>query len=254
MFKLLIAPFYYCNSIPIFGALLGGLGTFLLGEKGGSTAANAYNAYEQKKAQSRANQQSLWIANTAYQRQAQDLEAAGLNKILGYSKGSQGAPSPEIKSNITSQTALNSALAYKTLKEGEYTEAKTYSEIEKIQSESELNLATYGLRHVTASMQSAQADKLYGELFVMAQKIKLMQQQTRLVNEQVTGQSVDNAIKGMNRDMKQITWELSKKYNINIELLDRAISVLGTVSVAAWIKSIFGKKATDWQTPKKYPF
>ena len=55
-----------------------------------NAAVNVYSARS-------SNKTAIKLANTAHQRETRDLEKAGLNRILGYSKGSGGAAVPPIQ-------------------------------------------------------------------------------------------------------------------------------------------------------------
>lgn len=65
------------------------IGSALMANSGQNSAnrMNRQEAQENRKFQER-------MSNTAHQRETVDLEAAGLNRILGYSKGSGGASTP----------------------------------------------------------------------------------------------------------------------------------------------------------------
>jgi hypothetical protein len=114
---------------PFLGAILGPIAGAISGSAtvGGiaSAAGLAFDNYYGIREQRRINKQNVNLANTAYQRQVRDLREAGLNQILGFSKGSQGAGgSGTQQSAFDANKALAAATAYKTYKEARNLDAQ----------------------------------------------------------------------------------------------------------------------------------
>lgn len=95
----------------------------------GQNSAQSFSALEAEK--NRRFQRGM--ANTAHQREAKDLEVAGLNRILGYSKGGGGASTPSGAQGQGFDPKLGSAVSdgINTAISGE----KVSEEIEKIQQD-----------------------------------------------------------------------------------------------------------------------
>jgi hypothetical protein len=83
-----------------------------------STAGSIYTARQ-------ANKTNIALANSAHQREARDLEAAGLNRILGHARGSQGAGGAGTQRNVFDpNTALITAQTRKLNSEAQLNEHK----------------------------------------------------------------------------------------------------------------------------------
>lgn len=151
-------------------ALIGIGGDFLSGIFGGSATKKANKA---NIALQRENQ--TWLksmSDTSYQRSTQDMLAAGLNPMLGFSQGGASTPgssaatvepnmamsratsSASMKAMQVAQLELTTQQARKAAAEADYTTAHTAAEVPQLQFRS----------HQTSNRMSAEVDKIVAEI------------------------------------------------------------------------------------------
>ncbi len=86
----------------------------MAGQVAGSLTSSAFNVFEAKK--NRKFQERM--SNTSYQRQAEDLEKAGLNRILALTKGGASTPPGAVGKTENPAEGLTSAMIQKKLMTG----------------------------------------------------------------------------------------------------------------------------------------
>lgn len=169
---------------PVTGAALIGLGGDLLsGIFGGSATKKANKA---NIALQRENQ--AWLkemSNTSYQRSTQDMIAAGLNPMLGFTQGGASTPSSSaatvepnmamsratssaaMKAMQVAQLELTNAQARKANSEADYTEAHTAANIPELQNRA----------HLDTERMNIEINEIYGRITQMVKTGELTEAQ-----------------------------------------------------------------------------
>lgn len=120
--------------------------------------------------QSSANRTQIDLANTQYQRQVKDLQAAGLNPMLGIAKGSGGAPVPQIQNEKASiaQALMNSAqvglLQAQRRKANAEASVTEQFGVDQAKADLDRTLASTGLTSAQIAQASANTDNLIAQL------------------------------------------------------------------------------------------
>lgn len=169
---------------PVTGTLLASLGGNILGGIFGSSATKKAN--KANIALQRENQ--AWLkdmSNTSYQRSTQDMLAAGLNPMLGFSQGGASTPSTSaarVEPNLAMMHATNSA-ADKVMQAAQIKlvneqARKAGAEADYTQAHAAANIPELQFRSTTESQRmSAEVDKIVADL-------KQMEKQGQLTDAQ----------------------------------------------------------------------
>jgi hypothetical protein len=246
MINILLYPFINAQS-SFLGGLIAGLGSLFSGgasaaalasaaaPAAGALASAAYTKHQQTKA----NKQSVWLANTAYQRQAADLQAAGINRALGYTKGS-GAQAPEMKAAVNSQAILNSASAAKLLAESKYIDQERQAQIANTIQATNTAWTQQLLNTMNARKSSAEVHRIMVDAQQKIKQIEHLESQIQMLGVQI----------GTAKHQQRITEVEKQKANIESELMSALgmhsdhIGKLGVVGAAGLvIRKYFEKKA-----------
>ena len=184
------------------------------------------------------NKTAIKLANTAHQRETRDLEKAGLNRILGYSKGSGGAAVPPIQQMFDSNTALNAATAFKTFKEGQWIDTKTRAEVAKTEQDTLTGQADTNLKATLARTNLAQRNLLRMQTIKYWQEYQNLAVQQETLKHQVSSASSKAKMDKIRAAEYAVRMKIVKGTGISLEVFDRIIA--GTS--ALWI--VTGKLLT----------
>lgn len=209
------------------------------------TLGSIYSARE-------ANKTAIDLANTAHQREARDLERAGLNRILGYSKGGSGSAVPPIRQQFDANTALAMTQAFKTYQEGKFVESKTQSEIAKNEQDVLTGQAEMKLKATLARTNLTQRNKLRSEIEKNKATLENLRVQKDILTSQASSASSQATIDNIKRQEFEVREKLVNTTGLSLEVVDRILTVVGTVGVTGFLKHLseIAKKS-----PKQtYPF
>lgn len=205
-------------------SFLGNLAGGLLGDALGGILGGAINsAFAQQNAQHNMElQKELWkyMQSNKHQLEVQDLEAAGLNKILSATNG-QAIGAPSVSGSADTSNTVNSAVA-----------AKRQYEIAKINAETEKNKAESDRINAQANADNAMTNRLNAESEIEERKARIPVyegQSAKLIAERdAIRQGILNDLERLEHEIK----EIDSRTNLN--------------NVNAW--NI--KELTPWQVNK----
>lgn len=205
----------------------------------------------------RANRQNEELANTSYQRQAVDLEKAGLNRILGYAKGLP-VQNPTMQPVFKTSDLMNTPQAFKNL--GETT--RIDSEIEKNLSETELNKVNAAVREVERALKTEQitltkqqVNKVVQEYSLLAQQISTEYHRTQQMATTAASSRVTLESKKIKLLADRVHEKLINMTGLSYAAVDRILSGLGAAGILTfWKKTIGLLKSKSTSTGQTYPF
>lgn len=203
---------------------LGDFAGGLLGDTlGGLIGGGINSAYAQQNAQQNMElQKELWkyMQSNKHQLEVQDLEAAGLNKILSATNG-QAIGAPSVSGSADTSNTVNSAVAAKR----QYEVAKINAETEKVKAEAERTNAQANADN--AATNKAKADQ---EILESKARVPVYEgQSAKLIAERdAIRQGILNDLERLEHEIK----EIDSRTNLN--------------NVNAW--NI--KELTPWQVNK----
>lgn len=178
---------------------LGDFAGGLLGDTlGGLIGGGINSAYAQQNAQKNMElQKELWkyMQSNKHQLEVQDLEAAGLNKILSATNG-QAIGAPSVVGSADTSNTVNSAVAAKR----QYEVAKINAETEKVKAEAERTNAQANADN--ASTNKAKADQ---EILESKARVPVYEgQSAKLIAERdAVRQGILNDIRRLEQDIKE---------------------------------------------------
>lgn len=174
------------SGVPIIGGITSALGA-LFQNKSNKRAAQRQMDFQER------------MSNTAYQRSAKDLEAAGLNRILALGNPASSPGGAQARMENVAQPAINTAIALKRqaveMKAIEATTAKTEQETLNLQgtetninADTDLKRAQKALATQNWDLAQAQMDKLGIETEHSRMIVQLFKDNPDLFKSQYTGQ------------------------------------------------------------------
>lgn len=163
-----------------YGALLG-----LLAAAGISTAGSLYANRQNRKLQESVNDTAITLANTAHQREVEDLRAAGLNPIL--SASGSGAPVPSL--GVASQDNVLSSFGSNARSIGESISRQRALANQEVKAGIAKTVADTDASVATAKNLEQQNDNLREQNREIAARIKNIDADTRLKEKEMVSRS-----------------------------------------------------------------
>lgn len=204
-----------------------------------------------------ANRQNEDLSNTSYQRQAVDLEKAGLNRILGYAKGLP-VQNPTMQPVFKTSDLLNTAQAFKNLGETK----RVDSEIEKNLTQAELNKVNAAVAEVEKALKTEQVTlteqqvkKVIQEYSLLAQQIETEFHRTQQMSTTAAQAKVVLESKKIKLLADRVHEKLINTTGLSFAAVDRILSGLGAAGILSfWKKTIGLLKSKQTSSGQTYPF
>lgn len=176
-----------------------------------------------------ANKTNVNLANTQYQRQANDLEKAGLNRILGYAKG---VPTPPVQVQPRFK-----ASDFRDITTG----MKSLSEKKNIESQTEINKIEKQVRERVFDLTGEQVIKTEKQVRALNQQYQIQIEQLKQAKETTAQAKSVTTVKLLEQKTAEIELELMRALGIGTHHGKMGAIAL-TAAVAAFYKAVESRK------------
>jgi hypothetical protein len=186
---------------PAVGAIVGAVGSYI-GNQKGANSANKFNQDAATLAYQRQRELDQWLGSNQIQWRANDLEAAGFNRVLAVNGGLGGVATQSAPQAASAQSvrygsdavgaATSSAQAVAQARQIQAQNALITAQADKTSAEAEnvradtANKPYEALRNVTSAGASEAA------MNTAAEQVKQIATQVELLKEQIAGQRITN--------------------------------------------------------------
>lgn len=219
------------NIAPLIGAaLIGG-------------AATAYSASRAAKSQKDTNALNIELAKNAHQYETKDLEAAGLNRILGYAQGSSGtqfptmvAPYGQTQVSAMQNTFQNLGQAYMNTANVK----KTETEIDKIKADTKVSQVEEKLKFALKDKTETEINKINQDITNLKHQANKLLHEIDIAKANVGTAQAQEKINKIQAQLDQVKIDFLNKTGMSPEIIrDLKLGGMGLAALfAAWEKFV----------------